>query len=246
MLVPKGASNRAIQFVRIRNQYFNYLQFLEKYELSRKKINAVAIKMDEALRAQFILDVSLYDANCLIFIDETSCDRRTMRRKYGYGLKGKPIRCQKLLVRGERLSIITAMTINGILEMHIERGTVTGDVFYEFVHKKLIPHLLPFNGYNSNSVIIMDNCSVHHVDGVSDVIQEMGCIVHYLPPYSPDLTPIELLFSKLKSLTRSMELEMNTLNDAETIVLSAFSSISEEDCRNWIDSIGIYNYFFNQ
>ena len=136
------------------------------------------------------------------------------------------------------------MTINGILDIHIERGTVTGDIFYEFVCKQLIPHLLPFNGYNSNSIIIMDNCSVHHVDSVSDVIQEMGSIVHYLPPYSPNLTPIELLFSKLKLLIRSMELEMNALDDVETIVLSAFSSISKEDCRNWIDSIGIYNYFF--
>ena len=65
--------------------------FLKKMNFSRKKINAIASQMDEALRSQFVLDVSLYDANCLIFIDETGCDRRITRR-YGYGLKGKPIK----------------------------------------------------------------------------------------------------------------------------------------------------------
>jgi len=82
---------------------------------------------------------------------------------------------------------------------------------------------------------VLDNCSVHHV-GVVDSTLEMRTIVHFLPPYSPDLTPIELLFSKVKVLIRAIEMEMNTLSDLDTIVL-AFSCITSDDCRSWISSI---------
>ena len=158
-------------------------------------------------------------------------------RKYGYGLRGHPIRCRKLLVRGERISLITAMTVKGILDV---QECVTGDVFYNFVQKRLLPHVMPFNGFNSNSVVVTDNCSVHHVNGVTSLIQEVGTLVHFLPPYSPDFTPIELLFSKLKHLVRAMELEMDTTGDIETIVLAALACISADDCRQWIYSISLY------
>ena len=87
-------------------------------------------------------------------------------------------------------------------------------------------------------IVLLDNCSVHHVEGVVDTIQEMGTIVHFLPPYSPDLTPIELLFSKVKGLIQAMEVEMNSLM---IYVLEAFSCITSDDCRSWITSIGIYD-----
>ena len=94
------------------------------------------------------------------------------------------------------------------------------------------------NDTNPNRVVLLNNCSVHHVEGVVDTIQEMGTIVHFLPSYSPDLTPIELLFSKVKGLIQAMEVEMNSLNDIDTIV---FSCITSDDCRSWITSIGIYD-----
>jgi len=156
--------------------------------------------MDQGLRTQFITDISLYNADTLIFIDEheTGCDRRNTIRKHGYGVRGKPVRCQKLLVRGERISVIVAMTVNGILDLQIVRGSVNGDVFMDFVERVLLPNLMPFNGTNPNSVVLLDNCSVHHVEGVVDTIQEMGTILHFLPPYSPDLTPIEFCFLRSK------------------------------------------------
>ena len=55
----------------------------------------------------------------------------------------------------------------------------------------LLPHLMLFDGYNRHSVVIMDNCSVHHVNGIQKMIEEMGAIVHFLPPYRPDFNPIE-------------------------------------------------------
>ena len=66
----------------------------------------------------------------------------------------------------------------------------------------------------------------------------MGAIIHFLPSYSPDYNPIEELFSKVKSIMRALENE--EIEDVETIALMAFAMISSEDCRNWIQSVGIY------
>ena len=88
----------------------------------------VALQQDKELRAVFATDVSIYPSHLLIFIDQTDCDRRDALRKYGYGLRGHPVKCQKLLVWGERVSVSTAMTIGGVLDLQV-RESVTGDVF---------------------------------------------------------------------------------------------------------------------
>ena len=151
------------------------------------------------------------------------------------------MKCQKLLVRGERISVIAAMTINGVIDLKVVRGTVTGDIYRNFIERQLLPHLMTFDGLNSNSVVIMDNCSVHHVTGVASVIREMESLVHYLPPYSPDYNPIELLFSKVKLSVKEMELELSATMDIESIVLSAFATVTEEDCEAWIRACRIYS-----
>ena len=211
-------------------------KFLRRSNFTRKKIQFVASQIDSELRGQFICDVSLFREEELIFIDETECDRRDAARKYGYGLRGKPVKYQKLLVRGERISVIVAMTVRGVLDLQIVRGIVNGDIFLRYYST----HLMPYNGENPNSIVLLDNCSVHHVDGVVDTMQDVGAIVHFLPPYSPDMSAIELLFSKLKYTIRSMEAELSATADIETIVLAAFCCITSTDCEAWIMSIGVY------
>ena len=198
----------------------------------------VALQRDEELRVIFKSDVSLYESHFMIFIDETGCDRRHSLLKYGYGVQGKPVKCQKLLVRGKYISVIAAMTMHGILDLKVVRETVTGDIFIEFIESQLLPNLMAFDGHNSNSVVVLDNCSVHHVSGVVEAIGDVGALVHFLPPYSPDLNPIEMLFSKVKSMIRQMELELSATMDIESIVLAAFSCISADDCTAWIKSCG--------
>ena len=61
---------------------------------------------------------------------------------------------------------------------------------------------MPFNGVNTHSVVVMDNCSVHHVERVVETINSVGALIRFLPPYSPDLKPIELVFSKVNLLLR--------------------------------------------
>lgn len=78
------------------------------------------------------------------------------------------------------------MTINGLLDMHVNRGSTDGDIFIE---KCLLPCLMPFNGKNPNSIVILDYCPIYHVAPVTELIRSVGAMVHYLPPYSPDYNP---------------------------------------------------------
>ena len=98
---------------------------------------------------------------------------------------------------------------------------------------------MPFNVINKNSVVIMDNCSIHHIHEVTSTIRETGAISHFLSPYSPDYNPIAEAFSKVKIVMKSMEVEMQALDDID--IHAAFSSISPDDCKAWIKQSGIYN-----
>lgn len=71
------------------------------------------------------------------------------------------------------------------------------------------------------------------------MIEQVGAMIHFLPPYSPDLNPIELAFSKVKSAIKDLELSIPN-SDVETVMLSAFACISQEDCREWISHCGAY------
>ena len=87
----------------------------------------------------------------------------------------------------------------------------------------------------------MDNASIHHVDGIVDMIEQVGAMVMFLPPYSPDFNPIEALFSKLKKTIKQFEQELEADEmDLETIVYSSYCHITPQDCRNWITAAEIY------
>ena len=200
----------------------------------------IAKQRDEEIRSRYRDDVLVYEPLMLVFIDETGTDRRDSLRKYGYSLRGVAPKSCRMLIRGERISIIGIMTVNGILDMHVVHGTSNGDVFLEFIEQYLLPCLMPYNGVNPNSVVILDNCSIHHVAPVTQLINEVGAIAHYLPPYSPDFNPIEWCFSKVKTVMSSLEPVMRATEDIELIARSAFATVTPEDCQSWISECGIY------
>ena len=101
-----------------------------------------------------------------------------------------------MFVRGQRISAIAMLSVRGILDVLTVSDTVNGETFYKFTEKYLLPQLQPFNGTNPSSVVVMDNCTIHHVPDIVQMIEEVGAVVHFLPPYSPDFNPIELAFSK--------------------------------------------------
>ena len=95
-----------------------------------------------------------------------------------------------------------------LLDVKTLTGTSDGDAFFNFVHTNLLQHLMPYNGINPHSVVIMDNCSIHHIPEVVKAIQDVGDLIHFLPPYSPYFTPIEETCSKVKHSLKSIEKEV--------------------------------------
>ena len=89
----------------------------------------------------------------------------------------------------DRISVIAALSTEGVVATEITHGTVDGTKFVNFIQGKLIPEMMPFDGENSKSIAILDNCSIHHVAEVEAAFKEAGILVFYLPPYSPDLNP---------------------------------------------------------
>ena len=86
----------------------------------------------------------------------------------------------------------------------------------------------------------MDNCSIHHVAPVVEMVHQLGTLINFLPPYSPDYNPIEEAFSKVKSQLRAMDID--TFQDPEYHAMAAFATITVENCRQWIRNAGIYNF----
>ena len=85
----------------------------------------------------------------------------------------------------------------------------------------------------------MDNCAIHHIDEVVAMIEDVGAMVQFLPPYSPDFNPIEEAFSKVKSEMKLLE-RTTDVSDTETILLTAFASITPQDCQGWVSHCKIY------
>ena len=77
------------------------------------------------------------------------------------------------------------MCIDGIVDVHIATGSVNGDIFCDFVKRYRQPQLLPFNGTNPRSVVILDNAAIHHTHSAIQLIEETGALAVFLPPYSP-------------------------------------------------------------
>ena len=214
-------------------------RFLHKSGFTRQKMIITAKQRSEYLRCEYLFDMSVYKGHpeLFVFVDETGTDRRDSMRKYAYSLKGKPAVASKLLIRGQRVSAIVCMSCNGILDFHTGTGSTCANDFHHFVQDALLPHLQPFDGVNAHGVVVLDNASIHHVSNVISALQSTGALVQFLPPYSPDLNPIEMAFSKLKSVLKANESQWQHF-DIETSVIAALNTITKEDCQGWISHCG--------
>ena len=116
-------------------------RLLHESGFTRQRLRYAAIQRDEMLRQQFILDVSVYTPEMLIFLDETGAYRRNVLRKYGYSMRGKPVVNHSLLVRGECVSAVAVISVCGLLDICTVMGSTNSDTFYDFVEKHLLPIL---------------------------------------------------------------------------------------------------------
>ena len=215
-------------------------RILRRHGFSRKKIQQVALQRSAIARAKFMADMQFFHIDQIVWLDETGCDRRDQIRKYGYSLRGERPVYHRLLHRGNRISATTAMSTDGIVALELFQGTLNGDRYLNFLRGTLIPEMQPFDGSSPQSVLVLDNCSVHHVSGATDLLREAGILVVFLPPYSPDLNPAEELFSAVKYYLKEHDEILQAMRDPTPLIKSAFDNISPEQCKGWIKHSGIY------
>ena len=213
-------------------------RFLQKSNFSRKKMTLIAIQQSEALRARFVAEISQYSPNMLVFVDETGSDRKDAIQRFGYSLRGSRCYSKKLLAKGKQISAIAALSMEGVVDVQFAYGGVDGETFADFVELCLLPNLLTFDGVNPNSVVVMDNASIHYNIRVERLISGVGALLVHLPPYSPDLNPIEESFSAVKSFLKANEVIATTTEDIESILLTGFANISSDDCCAWYHHSG--------
>jgi len=197
-------------------------KLLRRYGITRKKIRQCATQRCYALRGAFLSQCSLLKPAMFVWVDETGTDRRDNIRKFGYSLRGMTPVSHRFLSRVKRINVIAAMSLTeGIFSTEITNTTVSGDTFYDFVRGSLIPNMLPFDGVNERSVVVMDNCSIHHIEPVTSLLNEAGIVTLFLPPYSPDLNPIEEVFSYVKCYLRKHDSILQHITDPSDVIRTA-------------------------
>jgi transposase len=169
------------------------------------------------------------DPKRLVFLDESGSNA-AMTREYARAPRGDRAPGRKPFGWGDNITILGALRTSGLKTVMTVNGGTDTDVFLIFVRKLLVPSL------RRGDIVVLDNLSAHKVAGVREAIEGAGASVLYLPPYSCDLNPIELAWSKLKGILRSLEARTRDALDAAIAV--AMKAVSRADARAWIRHCG--------
>lgn len=153
-----------------------------------------------------------------------------MARRYGRAPKGKRLVCAVPHGHWKTSTFVAALRCDAITAPCVIDGAMDGATFLAYVEQFLVPVLRP------GDIVTMDNLPSHKVAGVRELIEGAGAILIYLPPYSPDLNPIELVFSKLKSLLRKAA--KRTVDDLWDQLGHALRDFSPQECRNFFRHAG--------
>ena len=161
-----------------------------------KKRQVGASERDEFLRAAWRAFVAeKIDAERLVFVDEMGSNT-SFAALYAWSRRGDRARCTVPRNRGKNTTLLASMTSEGMGPCLAVVGSTTAAVFEAYVGRFLAPALRP------GQVVVLDNLGAHKGERVRELIEERGCELLFLPPYSPDLNPIEEAFSKVKGLLR--------------------------------------------
>jgi transposase len=165
----------------------------------------------------------------LVFIDETWTST-SMTRRYGRAPRGR--RCLDLAPHGrwETTTFVGALRRCQLTAPMVTDGPLDGEMFLAYVRQFLCPTLQP------GDTVILDNLSTHKVAGVEQAILATGAVVRFLPPYSPDLNPIEKFFSKLKARLRKA-----ARRDIDALwreIGELLNTVSPSECTNFFASCG--------
>lgn len=132
--------------------------------------------------------------------------------------------------RGTVLTMIGALTLDGLTAMMTVEGGTSGDVFVAYVKHVLLPELRP------GDIVVMDNLGAHKDVRVRPLIESAGAFVKYLPPYSPDLNPIEMAWSKVKQFLRTAK--ARSREALETALRWAMDITTASDAEGWFNECG--------
>ena len=172
----------------------------------------------------------------LVFLDESSCNT-DMTRRYAYSLGGSRAVDATPLSKPKNTTILSSIQLDGTFHYTTFSGGTTVEHFKQYLKEELLPHL------NCDSVLVMDNMKSHHAKAVKDLLDSSGVRYIYLPPYSPDLNPIEKLWSKVKALLRKFKARSS--DALPNAIQHAFQNVSPSDCSGgsfmWICALILKN-----
>ena len=153
-----------------------------------------------------------------------------MTRLYGRAFEGKRVVDYVPDVRFQRTSILSSIRLDGSYVPMVFSGSLDGELFKTYLKEFLVTTL------SSGDIVIMDNLSSHKVEGVSEIVESVGAKIIYLPPYSPDLNPIEQMWSKIKAYLRKMKARSPDILFSE--IKNAFGTIVASDIAGWFRHSG--------
>ncbi|HEX7577814.1 MAG TPA: IS630 family transposase [Verrucomicrobiae bacterium] len=163
-------------------------------------------------------------ATRLVFVDESGANTQ-MTRRYGRSPVGQRLVCPVPQGHYQTTTMIAAVRLQGPQAPWLFDGPMDGELFLAWVKQGLVPVL------QRDDVVILDNLSTHKVAGVRVAIETAGARLEYLPPYSPDFTPIENLWSKVKQGVKSQD--PRNARRLFKAVGAAFDTVTPEDCHGF-------------
>jgi len=206
---------------------------LTRLRISRKKKTFHATERDtpevQKEREEFQRDMVSLPVEKLIVVDEAGVNTG-MARTYGRSSIGTRAEGDKPRNTGSNISLVGALGVSGITAIMMLEGAVDGDAFKAFIEKRLVPTL------HSGDIVLMDNINIHKGAKVEEAIRSAGAKLQYLPRYSPDLSPIENCWSKLKELLRGIA--ARTVDTLEEGVKNALDKVTEKDVKGWFKHCG--------
>jgi transposase len=183
-------------------------------------------------RAEWKVMQSGLDPDRLVFIDETWA-KTNMTRPRGRSRQGTRLVATIPHGHWKTTTFLAALRTSGLTAPLVIDGAINGDLFLAYVQQHLVRTLKP------GDIVVLDNLSSHKKAGVREAVELVGATLVYLPPYSPDLNPIELAFSKFKWLLRSAA--ERTVASLWTTCGKLLDQFTQTECRNYYQHCG-YRY----
>ncbi len=177
------------------------------------------------------MEVGCIDPGWLVFVDEMGTHTSSLAPLYAYAPIGERAFFKIPRNRGTNTTLLTSLTSEAMGPSMAMQGATTARVFETYVKRLLAPALKP-----GQEIVVMDNLGAHRPKRVRDLIEGRGCELIYLPPYSPDLNPIEEALSKVKHILR--KIGARTKEVLIEAMGEALAAVSAEDVRGFFDHCG--------